>query len=254
MLGVAENRELVGVVGPPARRQYDRPDLDGHRLRSHLQVDGVGGAGFDTGRAGRPDACFPVDDVLHREGHGVRQIGGLRRVEPVVEGVWPLGGAHLGAAVTGDAAIGDHVAGVEPDRHLVVAHRPCDVLHRGQGEDLEVAVVGTDPAEVDLQSAVRRAELREVLVQHARGRRATALLHDIDVAARLGRFDGRADPGHPAADHEDSPFPPGDPCGGAPAPSRSVAAIFRLSFSTGCWRRRAPSRAPTLRSSGPAES
>jgi len=79
-----------------------------------------------------------------------------------------------------------------------------------------VPVIGPDAAEVDLQPAVRRAELREILVElrHPTPQRRIGL-HEVDVAARLGRLDGRADPGHPAADHEDSSLPAD---GGGPVP------------------------------------
>jgi hypothetical protein len=44
------------------------------------------------------------------------------------------------------------------------------------------------------------------------------LFDDVDVAACFRGFDGRADPGHPAADHEDSSLAAGG--GGLPVPVR----------------------------------
>src|SRR5258708_40178975 len=104
----------------------------------------------------------------------------------------PLPGASLGTAVARDAAVHDDKAGREPDRDLVVAGPAGDLFDLGLGEDLEMPVIASHPAIVDLEPAVRRAARWEVLVEGGPPAPARpARLGDAEAAARLHPPAGR---------------------------------------------------------------
>ena len=87
---------------------------------------------------------------------------------------------------------------------MITALHGQTTFHSNLMSDIRIAKeAGFEALEVDLQAAVGRAEFGEVLVRagHAAAQ-VGVLLDQHHLAARFGRFDGRGDATHPAADHE----------------------------------------------------
>src|SRR5262249_3402336 len=187
-----------------ARGHDDRPRLQRDRAFLHGEIDGAVLTGRDAPGALRQLARARVDRVLHRERHLVGEIDRLRLAETQVEGIRSLDGADLDARVAGRAAVVD-VARVEAHGHVEVAGLAGDPLDLGHRVEADPGVV-LDPTEVDLEPAVRRTQLREVLVELRHpSAQIRVLLDDGDVVTGLGGLEGRRDAGDAAADHQDRP-------------------------------------------------
>ena len=132
------------------------------------------------------------------------KVGGFHPVHAEIEGVGYLRLARLRALAAGRASL-VHVPGGGLERDLKVPFLPRDPGDLGHREDLDPGI-GLDPAEVDLEPAGGRAELREVLVELGHASAEVGVpLDEEDVRARFGRFDGRRETADPAADHKDGP-------------------------------------------------
>ncbi len=206
LVAEGEVGDRPGVVRPPA---------GGDDHRADLQLDGLRPACAGRwrrtcrrrrtsrtrrrGRWSRRSRTAP-GAILERE------VGGLRRAHPVVEGAGPVDRADLGAGVAHRAAVGD-VARLDPHRRGVAAGSAGDRLHLGGGEHPHRAVVA-QPLVVDLQPAARRAELGEVAgeLRHPAAEVGVAL-DQVHGHPRLGGLEGGGDPGDPAAHHQDGVLP-----------------------------------------------
>ena len=101
--------DAAGVVGVPAGGHDDGARLERHAPPLHAEVDRLVLADLHAlGALGEP-AGGVVDRVLHREGHLVGEVDGLRLAHAEVEGIGPLRRAHGDAGVAGRAAV-VHVA------------------------------------------------------------------------------------------------------------------------------------------------
>jgi hypothetical protein len=98
------------VEGSEARSEEEGADVEGFVAGGHVEVDGPGGAGLDTGAAAGADVHIDEPGV----GHGAEARGpvdGLDRVEPALVVVGSSLGADGGALATAGARLGVDVAG-----------------------------------------------------------------------------------------------------------------------------------------------
>ena len=198
---VAVSVEFRRVIGAPAGCPDHGADVQIEALALVVRIERAIGAGRLEFLALSGRDRLGGDDVAHRIGVLVRQVGRLHLVEAVVEGIvhQRLGRVRASAAC---GAILLHEARATRDRGLEIAARAgnrADFAHRHHAN----ARVLADALIIDLEPAIGMAELGKIAIElRDAPAEAGVALDENDFVSGFRRFERRRHPCNAAADNE----------------------------------------------------